>query len=342
MHGGEATVIYEGKSSINAIHRTPDGQGLAFLATDPAPPEDGDLKDKGFKALVYEESKKNTRVWMLNLGSGEVLAHDLPGSVSDFAWAPDGEHYAVALAPTPQVDDGYVARDVFVISSKDATVRNQLGSVGKLGDFAWSPDGKRIVYIAAEDINDPSAGRLYLASAQGGERTELVPNYAGQVEDFYWIDDESITYTGSQGLWTATLNVFLQNIEPASEATHSGPVLRSIDSLPGQRVAAAVADLPTHPSEVYLLRQGAEPRRLTDSNPFLNERSLGGPETISYRARDGQYLDAVLNSSDLTAGRWAKTVDRICARRARGSPLKWLDVDFMHNRPMPWRHRATP
>ncbi len=294
LRGGEASVFYAGQSDIKDIYPSPGGKTLAFLAVDPEPAKNKELKDKGFKALVFEESKKVTRVWMLDLKSGEALAHDLPGSASKLSWAPNGKHYAVALAPTALIDDGYVARDVFVVSAKEASVRNQLGSVGKLGNFAWSPDSKRIAYIAAEDINDPSPGRLYATSSRGGERTELLPSYAGQVQDFYWVDENSIAYTGARGLWTEFATVSLLEIEPAGAAPDSGPILRAIDSPPGQRVAAAIADLPKHPPEVYLLKQGDAPRRLTDSNPFLASRLLGRQETISYLARDGQQLDAVL------------------------------------------------
>lgn len=294
LHGGAAAVFYKGESDIKAIYPSPDGAKLAFLATDSKPAMDKELQDKGFKALVYEESKKNTRVWILDLKSGEALAQDLPGSVSKLAWGPDGTHYAVALAPTPLVDDSYSARDVFVINAKKASVRNQLGSVGKLGDFSWSPDGKRIAYIAGEDINDPSPGRLYMTSSRGGERRELVPAYPGQVEDFYWRDNNSVVYSGARGLWTELSHVSLSEIETADEARGTGPILRSISSLPGRLLVAAVADLPAHPPEVYLLKPGAEPRRLTDSNPFLDNRLLGKQEVITYKARDGQQLDAVL------------------------------------------------
>mgnify|MGYP000142960870 CR=1 FL=1 len=294
LQGGEASVFYEGKSAIKAIYPSPDGATLAFLATDPKPAMDEELADKGFKALVYEESKQNTRVWMLDLNTGKALAHDLSGSASKLAWAPDGEHYAVALAPTPQVDDGYLARDVFIVNTEEASVRNQLGLVGKLGHFAWSPDGKRIAYIGAEDIHDPSPGRIYMKSSSGGERVDLVPGYDGQVEDFYWVDKDSLAYSSARGEWSELSRISLFEIESADVAPKAGPIYRSIDSNPGQRAIAAVADRPAHPPEVYLLKPGSNPRRLTDSNPFLADRLLGKQEAITYEARDGLQLGAVL------------------------------------------------
>ena len=78
------------------------------------------------------------------------------------------------------------------------------------------------------------------------------------------------------------------------EAPASGPIVRSLDAYPGQSVAAAIVDTPQHPPEVYLLQAGAEPRRLTDSNPLLAERELARQEVVRYTARDGMELDMLV------------------------------------------------
>ena len=85
LHGGEATVLYKAQSNIKGIYPSPDGTRLAFLATDAPPTDEDRLKDLGFKAVVYEESKDYTHVFMLDMETGEAPAHKLPGSVSGFA-----------------------------------------------------------------------------------------------------------------------------------------------------------------------------------------------------------------------------------------------------------------
>ena len=157
---------------------------------------------KGFKAVVYEESVPVNRVWMLDIGTWEALVQELPGSASNFTWSSDSSRYAVALAPTPLVDDSYVARDVYVVNATNGEVLNNIGSVGKLGHFEFSPNGERIGYIGSVDINDPSAGRLYVVSSAGGERLELVPGYLGHIGDFTWQDDSHIRWLGQRGVWT--------------------------------------------------------------------------------------------------------------------------------------------
>jgi dipeptidyl aminopeptidase/acylaminoacyl peptidase len=294
LDGGGAELIHRGQSGIKSVHPSPTGDAVAFLATEPAAATDKTLAEKGFNALVYEESTKPVRVWLLDLESGEATAQELPGSVWAFDWAAGADRYAVALAPTPLIDDQYMASDIVVVQAADASVLGRLGLVGKLGSFAWSPDGSRIAWIGAEDLHDPSAGRLYAAPAGGGERRELLPEYPGHVSAFYWQEKDRIAWIGSRGLWSEQGVAALRRPRPAGEAPGSGPIIRQVDGRPGLRVAAAIADSPAHPPEVYLLRAGAEPARLTHSNALLEERALARQETVRFRARDGLELDMVL------------------------------------------------
>ena len=294
MMGGEARQVFTHISSIGSIYPSPDGGTIAFTATEAAPEENEDLAKKGFKAVVYEESVLPTKVWLLDLESSEAEAQELEGSASTFKWSTDGSRYAVALAPTPLTDDSLIGRDVYVVDTERAAVQSKLGSVGKLGSFDFSPDGERIAYIGSVDINDPANGRLYVASSAGGERRELVTEYLGHVTNFAWQDDVNIRWVGHRGVWSEMAMASIMATDSAGDAPTSGPIIRTIDTHAGQDVVAAIADTPQHPREVYLYRDGSEPQRLTDSNPFLSERSLAIQEPITYPARDGLELEAIL------------------------------------------------
>ena len=294
LAGGEAVEVFRHGNSISDIFPSPDGKRIAFLAGEAPPEKKKDLEKKGFKAVVYEESVPVVKVWMFGIESGEVTAQELPGSASDFSWAAGSDRYAVALAPTPLIDDSYMSRDVYVVDAASAAVLNRLDSVGKLGHFAFSPDGERIAYIGSANINDPKQGRLYVVSASGGERRDLVRDYLGHVDDFAWLNDLSIRYLGNRGVWTEFSRVSLTDTQQENGAPESGPIIRRFDIGAGQVTAAAVADTPQHPPEVYLLGDGVAARRLTNSNPVLNERKLAKQEPITYQARDGLQLEAIL------------------------------------------------
>jgi len=294
MMGGEAELLFTHVNSISHIYPSPDGASLAFTANDAPPDMSSELADKGFKAVVYEESVQASRVWLLDLETMESAAQDLSGSASAFTWSSDGSRYAVALAPTALVDDTYTARDIYVVDTASAKVQGKMGSVGKLGSFAFSPDGERIAYIGSVDINDPGEGRLYVASSAGGERRELVPDYLGHVSDFVWENDDAVRWLGTRGVYTEWATASVYETEQPGPAPESGPVIRSVHGNPGQDVVAAIADTPQHPPELFLLRDGAQPQRLTNSNPFLDEREFAKQEAITYKARDGLEIQAIL------------------------------------------------
>jgi len=294
LAGGEAEQLFTHVNSISRIYPSPDGIRLAFTASDAPPEMSSELKKKGFKAVVYEESVQASKVWLLDLDTMESAVHDLPGSASSFTWSSDGSRYAVALAPTPLVDDSYTSRDIFVVDTARGMIQSKMGSVGKLGSFAFSPDGERIAYIGSVNINDPGQGRLYVASSSGGERRELVPSYLGHVSNLLWEDDDVVRWLGTRGVYTDWAKASVYETEQPGPAPKSGPIIRNVYGNPGQDVVAAIADTPEHPQELYLLRDGAEPLRLTNSNPFLDERELARQEAITYKARDGLDIEAIL------------------------------------------------
>ena len=294
LAGGEAKQLFTHVNSISRVYPSPEGGTLAFIAPDAPPEKHKELQEKGFRAVVYEESVLASKVWMLDLATLEAMPHELPGSASEFTWSSDGSRYAVALAPTPLVDDSYTSRDIYVVDTARATVQNKLGSVGKLGPFAFSPDDERIAYVGSVDINDPSEGRLYVASSAGGERRELVPEYLGHVVNFVWHDDTEIRWIGKRGVYTDWAKASVFETEPPGPAPRSGPIIHTVHGNPAQGTVAAIAETPEHPPELYALRDDAEPLRLTNSNPWLEERELARQEAITYKARDGLELEAIL------------------------------------------------
>jgi dipeptidyl aminopeptidase/acylaminoacyl peptidase len=295
--GGESTQVYEHETDMTGLRLSPDGTQLAFRAVDAPPDENEALEDKGFKAVVYEESARFTDIWTLDLTADEpqAVAADLPGNASALEWAPDGQRYAVALAPTPLVDDSYVRRKIHIVEAASGRVLRELDHEGKLGAFAWSPDSRRIAFVGGEDMNDPLEGRIYVARADGEQVENLTPDYPGHVHDIAWRDDDTLLYRGSRGLWMelATIDV-RDGMRTAPQLVEGQPIARDIDTRPGIARIAVIADTPTHPDEVYVWEPRGGYRRLTDSNPWLAERDLAVQEAVTYQARDGLELEGVL------------------------------------------------
>lgn len=297
VDGGESTRVYAHDTDMTGMRLSSDGTRLAFRAVDPAPEQAEALADKGFKAVVYEESARFTGVWTLDLTAddAEAVAAELPGSASALEWAPDGQRYAVALAPTPLVDDSYVRRKLHIVEAATGRVLRELDHEGKLGAFAWSPDSRRVAFIGAEDVNDPLEGRVYVATVDGEQVENLTPDYAGHVHDIAWRDDDTLLYRGSRGLWVELATIDARDgMRTPPRLVEGQPIAREIDARQGIERVALIADTPMHPSEVYVWEPRDGYRRLTDSNPWLAERDLAAQEAVTYQARDGLELEGVL------------------------------------------------
>jgi dipeptidyl aminopeptidase/acylaminoacyl peptidase len=296
VDGGESRKLYEHDADIEAIRPSPDGRRLAFLATEGPRARQEDLEEKGFKAEVYEESRLPTDVWLLDLESPEPEAARarLPGSVSVLEWAPHGRQYVVALAPTPLIDDFYVNRRLSIVDSASGRVVRQIEHVGKLGPFAWSPDGRRVAFVGAVDEHDPLEGRVFVAQADGEEVVNLTPEYPGHVHEIHWRDDDTLWYRGSRGLWTELDTLEVDGRSVTSDLAEGAPIARAFSARPGAATLAVLADTPRHPPEVFSWRQDRGFRRLTHSNPVLDDRDLAPQEPVRFEARDGLMIEGVL------------------------------------------------
>jgi dipeptidyl aminopeptidase/acylaminoacyl peptidase len=292
--GGEARRVLTFGSDITGYSLKQDGKRVAFLAAEPEPKAKADLKKKGFSQILYEEEMKPVRVYLATLDDPTPpRAIKLPGSASELRASPVGEPMAVALAPTPGVDDAFTSRKVQITLAGPGLVR--FDNPGKLGKVAWSPDGKKLAMISAADKNDPAAGRLIVASAENPAMHDVLPDYQGHVADLAWSGNETIAFLGDEG--TATV-IGTVNADGSSLSTNpTGEIVATAFSISADgRTAALVASSPKHGPEVYLSEVGERPRsvRLTESNPWLSKVELASQEVVTYKARDGLELQGIL------------------------------------------------
>jgi dipeptidyl aminopeptidase/acylaminoacyl peptidase len=171
---------------------SPDGRWLAFLS------------DRG-------DDDAKTQVWAMPVGGGEAraLTH-LPGGVGDFAWSPDGKRMVVVASdpsrppgapkpkkPPPIVTErfhfkedvsGYLdaRRDHLYLLDVASGVVEQLTR----GEFdeqmpAWSPDGRRIVFVTRRGADADRRGSLdlYLIESRAGASERLLAKVDGADND---------------------------------------------------------------------------------------------------------------------------------------------------------------
>jgi dipeptidyl aminopeptidase/acylaminoacyl peptidase len=304
VDGGEARRVLNHPTGVGAYAWSPDGERVAFLARAKEPKSAADAREKGFKAQVFEEDWRAVKVWLarpdfasdpwMDRPASKPQALDLPGSAHAVEWSPDGRQLAVALAPTPSVDDELMRQRIHVVEVESGKVSGLVETPGKVGVYRWSPDSRHLALIGTTDVRDPLEGRLLVVGREGGEPRELVVDYAGHFALLEWVDERSLLVLGQIGVTSELLRVTLEG-ETTPVVAPGAMVVSSFSLAAARGRVGVVGDTPAHPPELFELSlEAPSPRRVTTSNPWLTEVALAAQEVVRYPARDGLELEGVL------------------------------------------------
>lgn len=289
--GGEAQKILSFSTSIAAYSWAPDGNHIAFMAADTNTIEKSSLP---YHPEIYEENLKQRRGFVTNIAKEGHTPHQMQveGSIYQMHWSPNSKRIAIAVAPTPLVDDFYMHQQVKIVGQHGEKTFGEVDHKGKLGDIGWSPDGSKLAMLAGADIHDPIAGRLFIVSGEGGDPTQLQPNLQQKFEQFEWTDNNTLRYLSSKGVWSTYGSINADGTDMKTIVDTSGPSLTAFDySSDGTTIFAG--STPSHPSELFEL-QDNEVERLTNSNPWLDQKQLGEQQVVTWKADDGTELQGIL------------------------------------------------
>ena len=299
VRGGESTRMLEHSTSIGSYSLSPAGDRIAFLATDAEPEVREKLREDGFKAVAYEEDVPFSRVWIARRSGDGTFADawrlELDGNASSLSWSPAGDRIAVALAPTPLIDDSYMHRRLHIVDTTSGMIVARIDNPGKLGATAWSPDGSYLAFISAETINDPKEGRLMVADAETGDFRDVIPGFEGHFTQAAWTDGRTIRYLADVGSETEIGEV---RVDGSNRSVVVGPgdaVFTSFAVSDDGSVMGLAGEHYSHPAELFVQVEGnSAPERVTDSNPWLADMRLAPQEVIRWSARDGLELEGIL------------------------------------------------
>ena len=292
MKGGEAQKIFSHATSIAAYSWANDGEHLAFMAKEKTE-KDSTLP---YQPEIYEENVPQRRGFVTNLAKENYDTYQLKmeGSIYTIKWAPDGKSLAVAVAPSPRIDDYYMKQEVMITDHHGEKILAQINHQGKLGQIEWSPDGEHLAMIAAADIHDPIAGRLFVVAKSGGKPTLLSPDFEGSFEQVQWADNSTIQYLASKGVWSTYGNIGIDGTEMRTEIAPGETILHQF-ARANNGATLFLADKSTHPQELYLMKQNQnKPDRITHSNPWLKDVPMGPQKVITWKAEDGVELQGLL------------------------------------------------
>ncbi|NBC66236.1 MAG: prolyl oligopeptidase family serine peptidase [Bacteroidetes bacterium] len=295
IEGGEAVKLFSFRQDLIRYSWHNDGNQIAFMASEEAERSNSPLP---YQADVYEENVPQRRGYIANvaMNSQTVRQLQVEGSIYNMEWSPDGERIAVSAAPTSFVDDQLMNQQVYIVDTDDGEISAEINNSGKLDQIEWSPNGQRLAIVAGSNINDPTAGRILIASARGGVPQIINREYEGTYHQIDWKDENFIHFLSSEST-ASRMGMLRFDGGETQTLFFSDEHNISSFSLSDSTTYSFVASAPSHPNEVFYFssQENGMHERMTYHNEWLNSVELGEQVVVSYQSRDGQFeIDGVL------------------------------------------------
>ena len=301
--GGTAEPITSLSGSIAEFRLSPDGNTLAFVATDADTTGRHTAIEVGanvrFARLyitpVEKDAAGSRPVRLLTKRNYQVGGHvgaglDGPG----ITWSPDGSSIAFTHSPSSLGDD-WVHADVSIVDIRTGDVRPLLNSKAAEGGISWSPDGRWIaVAISDAPATYALTTRIHLVSPATGELRALAESYDRRPSLLGWSNDSQrvIIFEGrGTGNRLSALPIDGSALVDLSPDTllMGAPVLGARNSMIG-----FTSEAPARPPEAFAARLDRfTPRRVTALQP-TDLPAAPRTDVVQWQASDGQTIEGLL------------------------------------------------
>jgi dipeptidyl aminopeptidase/acylaminoacyl peptidase len=278
------------------------GGKLAYTAVAPESKREKELDKKGYGFVFYEEDWKHRNLYMVNVddyrakGDPEQLTDDI--TVWSLVFNSDGSQIAFGGSEKNLIDHRYTFQKIYLFETQSGEYRQFSQNPGKLGNYAFSPDGKHIAYTAALTKNDHAVSQIFVQPVEGGEAANLTPpDFVGHAYWAAWKDDNTVIYMAGERVWN-TLNTVKRkggDRKIILNSKDTGEVFNTPSYTKGFKKIAFTASSPTSPQDVYFWPGKGKLKRMTNLSPWVADRKLGKREVVRYQARDGLEIEGLLN-----------------------------------------------
>lgn len=298
VDGGEACQVTKAETSVLNFRWHPSGKKIAYIATTPPNKREKDLEKEGYGFIFFEENLKHRNLYLANL-DGEKQTQQLTDGVTvwGFEFSPEGRTIAAAVSPKNLVDHSYMFQKIHLFDLETKKLTRLTDNPGKLENFAFSPDGLKLVYTAGLERKDHAVSQVFVIPGGGGPAKNLTPpNFRGHVSWAFWKDNGTVVYLAGEGVWPTLSQVSADGGERKVilHAKDSGIIFGEPSSANDFKQLALTGNSPDTPGDLCYWEAGKSPKRLTTLNPWMAERQLGKQEIIKYKARDGQEIEGLL------------------------------------------------
>ena len=164
---------------------SPDGARIAIIAEDPQTPGEKAQKEAKSDAQWVNHNPHGSRLYLLNVDTGELTLLPLEPDVREATWSSDGANLlAIADGMNGENDLG-PAKSSWLISMADSNHPQKLaGLPPTIEAAAFAPDGKSIVLLAqAKRDAPPGYADLYLYDSAAKITRDLSDGFQGSMRN---------------------------------------------------------------------------------------------------------------------------------------------------------------
>jgi len=340
MDGGEASLVTHAANGVETYAWRPDGKAIAYQSPDDAQNKSEIEKKRDLFTVrdqdyLSQAAPVASHIWIQSVDGGKPQritqgTWSLPSGqfTGALSWSADGRR--IAFTRLPDAYNGHFGKtrasvvDVATKQVVDLTPGNAYG----LGPV-FAPSGNRVAYQTAHDGLWAFQLDVDVRDGVTGSAVRAAPSVDRDFQGAAFAPDGSLYMTADDrtttGMWRVDPSGAVSRVNLGDAIGASLPVF----SNKGAYVftAGTVRD----PSELYVVADGAAPRRVTDYNAAIEAMQLPVRKEFTWR-NDGFDEDGVLTYPlNYTAGRRYPLVLQI-----HGGPTETASTDRFNEMDAEW------
>jgi dipeptidyl aminopeptidase/acylaminoacyl peptidase len=301
LRGGEAEPLTSGKLEIASFAISPDGQSVAFTASEPKADEEKRAKAKEDYRFVDEDQPMN-RLYVMPLAKEKREPKKLvEGKFSvgtdggRIDWSPDGKWIAFDQTRTSNAND-WPTSDVGIVNVGGGEVKMIAATPAAEGSPFFSHDGQWIAYVRTDDPPRwAGVQHVHIVRLDGSGGRDLAPTFDAQANPLGFSQDDKLFYvTETRGTVDRIYAIDVAGNKVADVNSGSETFPDSSLNSTGTWLGF-VMQAPDRPGEAFVTRADRfAPVQVSHVNDEAAKLPMPKTEVVRWKSSDGLDIEGLL------------------------------------------------